>query len=322
MKPILTDWTDAQVRSGIKREVIDEREGLARFLMFLAEVERRELFLEDGCSTIRVFCERALGLSKSTAKKRVWVSRAATKFPVILELLAEGKFHLTAFSMLIKHLTQENHQSLLREAEGKSEVELKWWLSELFPKPAPDESEPDGQETIVPLDGKRAKFELIVDKELVDLLERSREVHRHKFRDGNALAILKRALREDLNRHDPVKRREKREKIKAKRVDAEPAIEPLPPSFDNRVVPRGTADDAGKLSDDHCAYVSPHGVLCTERGGLENDHQISWAMGGSSKDKRNIQKLCFAHNRWKGRLDFGKDFRKNAMARPPECRPS
>jgi hypothetical protein len=48
----------------------------------------------------------------------------------------------------------------------------------------------------------------------------------------------------------------------------------------------------------------------TERAGLENDHCFNWAWGGSSKDPQFIQKLCFGHNRWKGRRDFKKDFRK------------
>ena len=74
-------WTNEQLKMGIKRVVISERKNLVLFLRYLIEIERRDLFWEEGASTIHDYCERLLGLSRGTTLKRVWVARAATKFP-------------------------------------------------------------------------------------------------------------------------------------------------------------------------------------------------------------------------------------------------
>jgi hypothetical protein len=294
----IADWKDEDIWNGINRQVIDERQGLVRFLRFLAEVERRDLHLQNGYSSLKDFCMRGLGLCPGTTKKRIWASHAATKFPLILEDLSEGKLHFTGVCLLIKHLTLENHVILLEKAaELKTEDQIAWWLSGLFPKKIPKE-----WENLTPLDGDKAKFQLIVDQEFVALLQRSREIHQHKFPSGSALAILKRALREDLKRNDPIERRKHRET----RGNSKPSN-----PTNSRRVPRRTSDEAGIASNDQCNFISASGVRCTERGGLEDDPCFNWAWGGNSNDLQGIQKLCFQHNRWKARRDFKKDFRKN-----------
>jgi hypothetical protein len=304
MDMMISDWKDQDIWNGMKQEVIDERQGLARFLVFLAEVERRDLHLQNGYSCLKDLCLRGLGFCAETAKKRIWASHAAMKFPLILEYLAEGRLHFTGVCLLIRHLTSENHRELLEKAaELKTEAQISWWLAGLFPKETPQD-----WERLIPLDGDKAELRLIIDKELVSLLERSREIHKHKIPNGSALRIIKRALREDLKRQDPLQRRERRQKKEVIEVTS---------TSNSRRVPCGTADNAGIASNDHCNFVSEGGVQCTERAGLENDHCFNWAWGGSSKDPQCIQKLCFGHNRWKGRRDFKKDFRKNRPRSQP-----
>jgi hypothetical protein len=252
---MISDWKDQDIWNGMKKEVVDERQGLSRFLVFLAEVERRELHLHNGYSCLKDLCQRGLGFCAETAKKRIWASHAAIKFPLILEYLAEGKLHFTGVCLLIRHLTQENHRALLEKAaELKTETQISWWLAGLFPKETPQE-----WERLIPVDEDWAEFRLIVDKELILLLERSREIHKHKFPNGSALGIIKRALREDLKRHDPVQRRERRQKKKT----AEGTNTP-----NSRWVLRGTGDNAGIASNDHCNFVSSSGVQCDRASGV------------------------------------------------------
>jgi len=294
------EMTNEEIKTGIRKLVASEHENLVSFLRYLIEVENRELFLEEGASSIQDFCERLLGLCHGTALKRIWVARAASRFPLILDFLAESKLQLTAVSLLVRHLTEENHRDLLTTAVGKTEPELKWWLSELFPEKLPPDWKLDGQEKIIPLDGKTAKFVLVVDEEFVKQLKRAKEIHKHEFPDGNSLAILKKALNHDLHDHDPRQKAKRARKPQCRDKKETPS----------RRIPRGIEYAARERAGHQCAYVSPNGVRCTERAGVELDHRVSWAVGGSSKDLRNIQLLCFAHNRWKGRLEFGKDYRR------------
>src|SRR4051812_24674410 len=111
--------TDDEVRSGMKRLAACERENLALFLRLLIETEKRELYLIDGASSLRDFLCRFLGYGRESAKKRIWLAQAASRFPFILEFLESGKLNVTCLSMLITHLTEANHVSVLTEAHGK-----------------------------------------------------------------------------------------------------------------------------------------------------------------------------------------------------------
>jgi hypothetical protein len=296
------NFSDEEVSEGIRKCVSAEVESVVSFLQFLIEVERRELFLHQGAYDLQDFCVRLLGLSEGTARKRVWVSRAVARFPLILEYLSERKLHLTAVSLLVTHLTEENHSSLLMAAVGKTENEIKWMLAKLFPKKLPPDWDLNGREKLIPLDGERAKFLLVVDREFIEKLNRSKEVHKHEFPDGNALGILKNALTKDLHAHDPSER--------AKRARTRTQTHKAKPS---RKVLCGIKYRKREEAGHQCSYVSPLGIRCTQRAGLELDHQFPWAMGGPSDDENNIELLCMAHNRWKGRRDFNKDFRRKKV---------
>jgi hypothetical protein len=62
------------------------------------------------------------------------VARAARRFPVILELLAEGSVNLTAVKLLAPHLTPENHGDVLRAARGKRKAGIEEMVARLAPK--------------------------------------------------------------------------------------------------------------------------------------------------------------------------------------------
>src|SRR5207342_1598257 len=60
---------------------------------------------------------------------------ACRRFPVILDLLASGSLTLTSVRLLGKHLTEENHQSVLAKARDKSRREIDVLIAELAPRP-------------------------------------------------------------------------------------------------------------------------------------------------------------------------------------------
>ena len=64
------------------------------------QVDKRQLYRDAGCSSLYTFCTDGLGLSESEAYLRMEAARAARRFPLILERLADGSVTLTAVSML------------------------------------------------------------------------------------------------------------------------------------------------------------------------------------------------------------------------------
>jgi hypothetical protein len=100
----------------VRRLVGKEREATARLIAALAELDARRLYPAEGCSSLFTYCTQILHLSERAAYGRIEAARAARKWPVIIELLAEGSLHLTAVSLLGRHLTTDNHQNLLAAA--------------------------------------------------------------------------------------------------------------------------------------------------------------------------------------------------------------
>jgi hypothetical protein len=100
----------------VRRLVGKELEATARLIAALAELDARRLYLAEWCSSLFTYCTQILHLSEHAAYGRIEAARAARKWPVIIELLAEGSLHLTAVSLLARHLTTDNHQNLLGAA--------------------------------------------------------------------------------------------------------------------------------------------------------------------------------------------------------------
>jgi len=99
------------------------------------EVDTRGLHLKSGYGSLYAYCRGALRLSEFEAYSRIEAARAALRFPVIFERLADGALNLTTMTLLARHLTAENHLELLESARGRSKSEVKKIVARLAPKP-------------------------------------------------------------------------------------------------------------------------------------------------------------------------------------------
>jgi hypothetical protein len=126
-----SDELIANLRAIVRRS----NELTADLLAHLAEVERRGLHLDAGCSSMFVYCTEVLGLSESAAYKRITATRAATRFPVVFETVASGALHLAGLCALLPHLTDANHVELLSAARGMSKRSIEKLLADRFPRP-------------------------------------------------------------------------------------------------------------------------------------------------------------------------------------------
>ena len=113
----------------------DERHVTAELLALLGEVDSRRLYLGEGCSSLFTYCTQVLHLSEHAAYHRIEAARAARRFPIILDLVADGSVTLTTVAMLRPHLTPENHESLLAAARHKSKREVEHQIACLAPRP-------------------------------------------------------------------------------------------------------------------------------------------------------------------------------------------
>jgi hypothetical protein len=111
-----------------------ERGVTARLVVPLAEVDTRRLAEREGHGSLFAYCQDVLGLSESEAYARIGAARAGRGFPLVLELLEQGRVTLTAVAHLSPYLTAENQESVLRAACGKKKGEIAEMVAALAPR--------------------------------------------------------------------------------------------------------------------------------------------------------------------------------------------
>src|SRR6266849_6558266 len=98
-----------------------EREASVELVAHLATLDSRPaLYSAQGYGSLFSYCTQALRLSEDAACNRMEAARACRRFPLILELLASGSLTLTSVRLLGRHLTVENHQSVLAKARKRT----------------------------------------------------------------------------------------------------------------------------------------------------------------------------------------------------------
>src|SRR5215831_21309169 len=97
-----------------------ERTALADFVVALADLDRRRLYVELGYSSSWDYCCRALGLSETATHYRLAAARQIQQQPELVEQIRSGRLCITTLAKLSKVLTTDNRAALVAEAAGKS----------------------------------------------------------------------------------------------------------------------------------------------------------------------------------------------------------
>jgi hypothetical protein len=84
---------------------------------------------------MHAYCTGVLRLSEAEAYLRIAAAHAARRYPAILEMLADGRLHLSAIALLAPHLTSENHAVVLARATHRTKRQVEHLVAELAPRP-------------------------------------------------------------------------------------------------------------------------------------------------------------------------------------------
>jgi len=115
---------DDAILAEAHRVVAHERQAIAQVIALLMELDARRLYLGEGYSSLFAYCTEALHLSEHATYGRIEAARAARRFPVILDLLADGSITLTTVTLVASELTPENHREVLERARHKSKRDI------------------------------------------------------------------------------------------------------------------------------------------------------------------------------------------------------
>jgi hypothetical protein len=304
--------SDRELLARMPTLVRAERMASAEVIAHLMEIDRRQLYLGEACSSLFAYCRERLGYSEDAALKRMRVARLALVVPAALDELRNGTIHLTGLFLLSRYVTPENADELLGEARGKSRSELEHLLARLFPRP-------DVAERIAPIAGlgaggvvatglgagadefrgraeplsaSRYRVEFTASSEFCEKLERARDLLSHSLPGGDLGTLLERALDELIARE--VCRREGAGKLRKRREL----------TAGSRHVPVEVARAVWERDGFRCAFVDAEGRRCSERRFLTLEHRIPFAFGGLPTVD-NLCLHCAPHNAYTAREAFG-----------------
>jgi 5-methylcytosine-specific restriction protein A len=127
--------------------------------------------------------------------------------------------------------------------------------------------------------------------------------------ERNMREVLEKAIDIALDRKDQKKkleRRTKREKSK-ERQESSPAENYSSSKKRSRYIQDRVREQILERASYRCEYIGSEGCRCTQRKGLEIDHRVPYARGGSNNES-NLRVLCKRHNGFQAVRDFGEDF--------------
>jgi HNH endonuclease len=101
----------------------------------IGEVDARRLYAREAAPSMFAYCTDRLHLSEAEAYLRITVARASREHPVLLEMLADGRMHLSGIAKLVPHLNAQKRDAVLARAIHRSKRDIEALIAELAPRP-------------------------------------------------------------------------------------------------------------------------------------------------------------------------------------------
>ncbi len=222
-----------------------ERAMTIKILHHLNEIERRKLYLDQGCSSLFDYCTRRLKYSSSAAARRIHSARCIKRHSDVLEMLRDRDLSLSTISLIAPILDCNNKATILERVRGKSYREVEHVASEYRPPVAlRDRVRPVRVRVSEPVDadvalldralsnlvrgdatpgagrarvGTQQKMfvQFLASEELIEKFEEARALLAHRCGDGSFAEVLDVLVTEFVERHSPEARRRRREQRKS-----------------------------------------------------------------------------------------------------------
>jgi len=183
---------------------------------------------------------------------------------------------------------------------------------EWTPLAAPPDRLGWGWQQLSPVAADRVRVGFDAASVVGQLIERVRQILRHKYPEGRLEDLIREALEAYLDRRDPQRR------LELKAAKAESGEEAPPPEDSERLptrflrawaagryIPAKVKSAVWARDDGRCAWRDKDGTVCGSKDWIEYDHLRPFAKGGRSDDPRNIRLLCRVHNQAAAEAEFG-----------------
>jgi len=330
----LSHLSDQVLLRDLAALVARDRATTAELLAHIAEVDHRKLYLPAAYPSMLAYCVGELHLCEQAALKRILAARAALRFPVIFQAVAEGRLHLSAVVLLAPHLTEGTAEDLLAAATHKCKSEIERLLAERFPKPdmlawvtgraqsdgapAPVQSQDQLSPGIVgcvhdvakvtPLSTESYAVQFTMSQSAHEKLRYVQTLLGRRVAPGDLAQVFEQALDALI---PEIEKRRFAATVRPGRGHRR--------SSDPRHIPAHVKRAVWQRDGGRCSFVSDDGHRCQADTNLEFDHVTEVARGGEATVD-GIRLLCRAHNQFAAERTFGSEFMRHKRIAAREFR--
>jgi hypothetical protein len=260
-----------------------ERVVTVELLRHLAEVERRQLYLEVGRSDLYDYVIKDLKISEPAAFRRIQSMRILLDVPSAAKLIETGELCISTLSKVqsaMKKAPPEDKEKVLQRLAGKSSREVDRVLATRDPR--------GPREFTRWLNENEVQLTFSLEKPDFQKLEELQSIRSHKDVQKTYRVIVSDLVKLGHENWNPMQRN-------AKPTSVSPGVNSLPPALKALIWQR----DGGK-----CTYKIPGtDRLCGSTDLLQVDHIKPLALGGTFAPE-NLRLLCAAHNRARAEKTF------------------
>ena len=334
----LDKLSNEEVKESIIKLRSQERDCEVDLLHHLVEIEKRDLHLAWGYSSLFTYLVNSLGYSEACASRRVRVSRLISKYPEIPRMLRAGETNLTSLSLVSKVLEDDLGlgNSLLSQIANKPSREVEELVQAFKPEvpklkefirpvkvmvskaqnksdtsknltnlfcnlqESPKEEEIKSQ---VPCSSEvRFEVRCTLSKDVRQKLSQAQNLMVHKLKGDMALEnVFNELLDCYLGNHSKERKVRKVTRV-AKNVTTESEA-----SSRRKAIPASVKREVFARDQYCCSYRSEGGTKCCKTSNLEIDHITPVALGGDNS-LSNLRLVCREHNQFLARKIFGREF--------------
>ena len=318
----MSDKSALELDQELAHQLTAERGPTIATIFLIAEIDRRETFIESGFSSTWDYLRRVHRQSGTMIHYRLTCARAVNRFPQVVAPLRDGSLCMTTLAKLMEVMNESNCDDLLAEALGKSKRDVKRIVAREKPQHVPK----DVRRSLVPaqvpvtsattpsraadqpvrnevLTESLARVSFTIDLEYEELLKEVRAALSHKLPAAQLLDLIKESFREVIKQDK--KRKGIVDKPRATKVGKDGKIS----QSVKRIVEQR---DQGK-----CQWRSDDGGICGSTYRIEFHHKQDRARGGEGTPENVIQ-LCEKHHLLATEIAWGEERIERFRKRPRE----
>jgi hypothetical protein len=331
--PTLTSLSDDMLLRRLLELLGRSRRLEAEVVAHIGEVDVRRLYAREAMPSMFAYCTGVLHLSEAEAYLRITVARASREHPILLEMLADGRLHLSGIAKLAPRLNLGNRDAVLARASHRSKREIDELVAELAPKPdaptlvrripEPVQLRPDGvaapfvsdqspapsaqAEAAAPpsrpgsiqaLSPARYRVQFTASAELCRKIDRLKTLMRSSVPDGDLAALIEDAVTEKLARLEA--------RRFAQTAASRKSLGSTSTSPRSRYIPAAVRRAVYARDGGRCRFADEQGRRCPARDRLEFHHRHPFGHGGQH-DPENLALMCRTHNAYLAEADYGRE---------------